>query len=74
MDPLIQSKRKILKILDVLYLGKAILTIRMGDLFVNDAFCTSHRAHSSMVGIDKKVKVAGLTMQNELHYMGKVLF
>ena len=35
----------------------------MGNIFVNDAFGTSHRAHSSITGIRHKFKVAGLLMQ-----------
>lgn len=36
---------------------------QLGDVFVNDAFGTAHRAHSSVVGINHKFKVAGLLMQ-----------
>jgi len=46
---------------------------RLGDVFVNDAFGTAHRAHSSMVGVDLPVKAAGLLMKKELEYFGKVL-
>ena len=70
----IQSQKKILKISDALFQGKLIVIIRLGDLFVNDTFCTSHRAHSSMVGIEKPVKAAGLIMEKELDILGKVLF
>lgn len=30
---------------------------KLGDVFVNDAFGTAHRAHSSMVGVDVPQKV-----------------
>lgn len=36
---------------------------QLGDVFVNDAFGTAHRAHSSVVGINHKFRVAGLLMQ-----------
>jgi phosphoglycerate kinase len=46
---------------------------KLGDIYVNDAFGTSHRAHSSIVGIGLPVRVAGLLMQKELDYFGKAL-
>lgn len=47
----------------------------LADYYVNDAFGTAHRAHSSTVGITKFVKqsAAGLLMQKELDYLGKAL-
>ncbi|MEP6920669.1 MAG: phosphoglycerate kinase [bacterium] len=44
-------------------------------LYVNDAFGAAHRAHASTVGITKHVdqSAAGLLMQKELDYLGKVL-
>jgi len=45
----------------------------LGDLFVNDAFGTAHRAHSSMAGIDHPIRVAGFLMEKELRYFEKVL-
>ena len=45
----------------------------LGDIFVNDAFGTAHRAHSSMVGIDHKIRVAGYLMKKELDYFAKAL-
>ncbi|KAG6379098.1 phosphoglycerate kinase [Boletus reticuloceps] len=45
----------------------------LGDLYVNDAFGTAHRAHASMVGIDLQKKAAGLLMKKELEYFAKVL-
>jgi phosphoglycerate kinase len=35
---------------------------KLGDVYVNDAFGTAHRAHSSVVGINHKFRVAGLLM------------
>ncbi|KAJ2863154.1 phosphoglycerate kinase [Coemansia erecta] len=45
---------------------------RLGDIYVNDAFGTAHRAHSSMVGVELPVRAAGFLMQKELEYFGKV--
>lgn len=46
------------------------------DVFVNDAFGTSHRAHSSTVGITKYVKnnVAGFLLKREIDAFSKALF
>ena len=41
---------------------------RLGDVYVNDAFGTAHRAHSSMVGCQAQVKCAGFLMEKELKY------
>jgi len=46
---------------------------RLGDVYVNDAFGTAHRSHSSMAGVDHAVRVAGFLMQKELQYFEKVL-
>lgn len=46
---------------------------KLGDIYVNDAFGTAHRAHSSMVGVDVPTKAAGFLMKKELDYFGKVL-
>ena len=51
---------------------RASLT-RLGDVFVNDAFGTAHRAHSSMVGVALKEKAAGFLMEAELKAFAKVL-
>jgi phosphoglycerate kinase len=44
------------------------------DYYVNDAFGTAHRAHASTVGIIQFVPkaAAGLLMEKELEYLGKV--
>ena len=44
-----------------------------GDIYVNDAFGTSHRAHSSMVGVDVETRASGFLLKKELEYFGKVL-
>jgi phosphoglycerate kinase len=51
---------------------RASLT-RLGDVYVNDAFGTAHRPHSSMVGVDLPEKAAGFLLQKELEYFGKAL-
>jgi phosphoglycerate kinase len=45
------------------------------DSYVNDAFGTAHRAHASTVGITGFVKqsAAGLLMEKELQYLGRVI-
>ncbi len=45
----------------------------LGDIYINDAFGTAHRAHSSMVGVDVPVRAAGFLMKKELEYFSKVL-
>ena len=51
---------------------RASLT-KLGDVYVNDAFGTAHRAHSSVVGVDLPIKAAGFLMQKELEAFDKVL-
>jgi phosphoglycerate kinase len=51
---------------------RASLT-KLGDVFVNDAFGTAHRAHSSMVGVALKDKAAGFLMEAELNAFAAVL-
>ncbi|CAI5716133.1 unnamed protein product [Hyaloperonospora brassicae] len=46
---------------------------KLGDVYVNDAFGTAHRAHSSMVGVDLPVKAAGFLLDKELVYFAKAL-
>jgi phosphoglycerate kinase len=45
------------------------------DVFVNDAFGSSHRAHASVVGIADfvKVKAAGFLMKKEVDYLQKAI-
>jgi phosphoglycerate kinase len=45
------------------------------DIFVNDAFGSSHRAHASVVGIASfvKVKAAGYLMKKEVDYLRKAV-
>jgi phosphoglycerate kinase len=47
---------------------------RLGDLYVNDGFSVSHRAHASVVGIAERLPAyAGRLMQAELEALGKAL-
>lgn len=47
---------------------------RLGDIFVNDAFGTSHRAHASIVGITSYLPaVAGLLLEKEINALGSFL-
>ncbi len=48
---------------------------KLGDLYVNDAFGSAHRAHASTEGVTQFIKpcVAGYLMQKELDYLGKAL-
>ena len=47
----------------------------LGDVYVNDAFGTAHRAHASTEGVTKILKkaAAGFLMKKELEYFGKAL-
>jgi phosphoglycerate kinase len=45
-----------------------------GDIFVNDAFGTAHRAHASNVGVSSHLEaVAGLLMEKEIDYLATAL-
>jgi phosphoglycerate kinase len=47
---------------------------RLGDVFVNDAFGTSHRAHASIAGIAQFLPaVAGLLLEKEINNLGSLL-
>ncbi|XP_027695450.1 phosphoglycerate kinase 1 [Vombatus ursinus] len=46
---------------------------KLGDVYVNDAFGTAHRAHSSMVGVNLPQKASGFLMKKELTYFAKAL-
>jgi phosphoglycerate kinase len=47
----------------------------LGDLFVNDAFGTAHRAHASTEGLTHFLTpcVAGLLMEKEIDYLGRAV-
>ncbi len=46
---------------------------RLGDVYINDAFGTAHRAHSSMVGVNLPEKAAGFLMEAELKAFAAVI-
>uniref|UniRef100_A0A2R9CJD1 Phosphoglycerate kinase n=1 Tax=Pan paniscus TaxID=9597 RepID=A0A2R9CJD1_PANPA len=43
----------------------------LGNVYVNGAFGTAHRAHSSMVGVSLPQKAGGFLMKKELNYFVK---
>ncbi|HEX4204687.1 MAG TPA: phosphoglycerate kinase [Ktedonobacteraceae bacterium] len=46
----------------------------LGDLYVNDAFGTAHRAHASTEGVTHYVPgVAGFLMEKEINFLGSAL-
>jgi len=51
----------------------------LGDLYVNDAFGTAHRAHASTEGVARIVKergdeaVAGFLMEKEIEFLGRAV-
>lgn len=47
----------------------------MGEIYVNDAFGTSHRAHASTAGVTDyiAVRAAGYLLEKELHYLQDTL-
>ena len=47
---------------------------KLGEIYVDDAFGTVHRAHASMAGVAKFLPaVSGLLLEKELVIMGKIL-
>ena len=48
---------------------------QLGDVYINDAFGSAHRAHASTEGVTKFIKncAAGYLMQKELDYLGNAL-
>jgi phosphoglycerate kinase len=55
--------------------GFADALARLGDLYVNDAFGSAHRAHASTAGVPARLKpaAAGLLMEAELEHLGQLL-
>lgn len=47
---------------------------RLGDLYVNDAFGSTHRAHASVVGVPDRLRpaVAGLLVEDELAALSRL--
>ena len=47
---------------------------RLGDLYIDDAFGTAHRAHASIVGVTRFLpSVSGLLLEKEVHTLGGIL-
>jgi phosphoglycerate kinase len=46
---------------------------KLGNVYVNDAFGTAHRAHSSVVGVQLPQRAAGFLMKKELDAFASVL-
>ncbi|MCF7837440.1 MAG: phosphoglycerate kinase [Candidatus Marinimicrobia bacterium] len=48
---------------------------KLGEVYVNDAFGTAHRAHASMAVVTKhfEERVAGFLLEKELAYLGQAL-
>ncbi len=47
---------------------------KLGDVYVNDAFGSAHRAHASTEGVARYIPaVAGFLMEKELAYLGQAL-
>ena len=44
----------------------------LGDVFINDAFGCSHRAHSSIIGINTKEKCCGFLVEKEKLYLQNI--
>ncbi|RMJ21917.1 phosphoglycerate kinase [Aspergillus sp. HF37] len=45
----------------------------LGDIYINDAFGTAHRPHSSMVGVELPQKASGFLVKKELDYFAAAL-
>ena len=47
----------------------------LAEVYINDAFAVSHRAHASVVGVTEFMDVcaAGFLLKNEIHYFKKAL-
>jgi len=46
---------------------------KLGDVYVNDAFGTAHRAHSSMLGEGYEQRASGFLLKKELDYFSQAL-
>ena len=55
--------------------GFAQSLAELGDVYINDAFGSAHRAHASTEGIVRHMKAsaAGLLMADEIAHLGRVL-
>jgi phosphoglycerate kinase len=46
---------------------------KLGDVYVNDAFGTAHRDHSSVAGITLPLRASGYLMKKELDFLGTAM-
>ncbi|OXA60905.1 probable phosphoglycerate kinase [Folsomia candida] len=46
---------------------------KLADVYINDAFGTAHRAHSSMMGDGYEIRASGFLLKKELDYFAKAL-
>jgi phosphoglycerate kinase len=48
---------------------------KLGDVYIDDAFGTAHRAHASMVGVTKYIDqcASGYLLQKEIQYLGNAV-
>lgn len=48
---------------------------KLGDIYIDDAFGTAHRAHASMVGVTKHIAqcASGYLLQKEIQYLGNAV-
>jgi len=54
--------------------GFAKKLVKLGDIYINDAFSASHRSHASIVGIPKYLPSgAGLLLEKEIKILSKVM-
>ncbi|MEE9168766.1 MAG: phosphoglycerate kinase, partial [bacterium] len=55
--------------------GFAERLAKLGDVYVNDAFGTAHRAHASTEGVTKffDLSAAGLLMEKEINYLSNAI-
>ena len=55
--------------------GFAAKLARLGDVYVNDAFGTAHRAHASTEGVTHHIDLcaAGYLLMKEINYLGRVI-
>lgn len=66
-----QGKKVKAKPEDVTAFRKSLTSL--GDVYINDAFGTAHRGHSSMVGVTLPVKAGGFLIKAELQAFAKAL-
>lgn len=46
---------------------------QLADIYINDAFGTAHRDHSSMTGVQLPIRAGGLLLKREIDFFAKAL-